>query len=69
MIVTRSWFELSDNIYNSLSSIRSIYLKLARFKTPELKPYGGDALFATECINCHHPVANSDFVFTQPIQH
>nr|WP_295866636.1 heme-binding domain-containing protein [uncultured Chitinophaga sp.] len=41
----------------------------ARFKTPALKPYGTNALFTTECINCHRPVKNNDFVFTAPIQH
>lgn len=41
----------------------------ARFKTPELKPYGKTALFTTECINCHRPVKDNDFVFTSPIQH
>ncbi|QNK61566.1 heme-binding domain-containing protein [Pedobacter sp. PAMC26386] len=41
----------------------------ARFKTPKLTPYGTNALFTTECINCHRPVQNSDFVFTAPIQH
>lgn len=41
----------------------------ARFKTPALKPYGATALFTTECINCHRPVKNNDFVFTAPIQH
>ncbi|SKA33281.1 Cytochrome P460 [Chitinophaga eiseniae] len=41
----------------------------ARFKTPALKPYGTSALFTTECINCHRPVKNNDFVFTAPIQH
>jgi hypothetical protein len=41
----------------------------ARFKTPKLVPYGKDALFTTECIHCHQPMKNNDFVFTQPIKH
>jgi hypothetical protein len=40
----------------------------ARFKTPELKPYGNTVLFANECINCHKPMANNDYVFTLPIK-
>jgi hypothetical protein len=41
----------------------------ARFKTPQLLPYGKDALFTTECIRCHQPMKNNDFVFTQPLSH
>jgi hypothetical protein len=40
----------------------------ARFKTTKLLPYGKTALFATECINCHRPQKDEDFVFTQPVQ-
>ncbi|NCD71674.1 heme-binding domain-containing protein [Mucilaginibacter agri] len=41
----------------------------ARFKTPAMVPYGKTAMFATECVNCHRPQANTDYVFTQPIKH
>ena len=41
----------------------------ARFKTPKLIPYGKTALFTNECINCHKPLSDNDFVFTQPIKH
>ncbi|MBS7565374.1 heme-binding domain-containing protein [Mucilaginibacter sp. Bleaf8] len=40
----------------------------ARFKTPKLTPYGKDAMFTTECINCHKPMHENDFVFTFPIK-
>lgn len=39
----------------------------ARFKTPKMVPYGKTAVFATECISCHQPVADKDYVFTPPI--
>lgn len=41
----------------------------ARYKTMTLVPYGKTALFATECINCHRPQKDEDFVFTQPIKY
>lgn len=41
----------------------------ARFKTPKLLPYGKTKLFATECVNCHRPMSNNDFVFTLPVKH
>jgi hypothetical protein len=39
----------------------------ARWKTDKLAPYGKNALLATECINCHRPFKDEDFVFTEPI--
>jgi len=41
----------------------------ARFKTPKMIPYGKTVLFANECINCHKPMKDADFVFTEPIKH
>ncbi|HMH24560.1 MAG TPA: cytochrome P460 family protein [Puia sp.] len=32
-----------------------------------LVPYGKDANFVTECVNCHRPMKDNDFVFTMPI--
>jgi len=40
----------------------------ARFKTPKMVPYGKTVLFATECVNCHRPMKNNDFVFTEPVK-
>jgi mono/diheme cytochrome c family protein len=38
-----------------------------RWLGPELKPYGKDAHFASECVGCHTPVRDNDFVYTMPI--
>ena len=32
-----------------------------------LKPYGKDAEFVTECMNCHRPLAKVDYTFTLPL--
>jgi len=40
----------------------------ARFKTMKLLPYGKNIGYTTECINCHRPVSNNDFVFTLPVK-
>ncbi|MDB4922529.1 heme-binding domain-containing protein [Mucilaginibacter sp.] len=40
----------------------------ARFKTPKMVPYGKNAMFATECVDCHKPLKDEDFVFTRPIK-
>ena len=39
----------------------------ARWKGAELKPYGSNASFTTECTSCHKPVENNDYVFTAPL--
>ena len=38
----------------------------ARWKGMAQKPYGKDANFSQECINCHRPVKYQDWVFTRP---
>lgn len=38
----------------------------ARWLGKELKPYGGKAILTSECISCHKPLKNNDFVFTKP---
>lgn len=40
----------------------------ARFKTTKMLPYGKNALFANECVNCHRPEKDHDFVFTKPVK-
>lgn len=40
----------------------------ARWKGTDLKPYGTDAAFSGECVGCHAPLRDSDFVFTAPIE-
>ena len=40
----------------------------ARWLGPSLKPYGKDAQLANECIGCHLPVKNSDYVYTMPLK-
>ncbi len=39
----------------------------ARWRGAGLTPYGKDAAFTEECIGCHTPVRNSDYVFTLPV--
>lgn len=39
----------------------------ARWKGASLVPYGKNKLFTTECVGCHQPMKNNDFVFTMPL--
>ncbi len=38
-----------------------------RWRGLDLKPYGKDAHFVTECTSCHLPVRGNDYVYTLPI--
>jgi hypothetical protein len=38
----------------------------ARWVGDELKPYGSDVSFAQECVACHTPVKDRDWVYTTP---
>lgn len=40
----------------------------ARWVGPDQKPYGKDASFTQECIACHTPVKDRDWVFTHPVK-
>lgn len=40
----------------------------ARWVGMEQKPYGENAEFSQECIGCHMPVKDRDYVFTTPAQ-
>jgi len=38
-----------------------------RWRGLDLKPYGKDAHFVTECTGCHMPILGNDYVYTLPI--
>jgi hypothetical protein len=38
-----------------------------RWLGTDLKPYGKNAGFAGECVNCHKPLRKNDYVYTMPI--
>jgi len=38
-----------------------------RWRGTDLKPYGADAHFVTECTSCHQPLRGNDYVYSLPI--
>jgi hypothetical protein len=40
----------------------------ARWRGADLKPYGKDENFVNECVGCHAPLHDTDYVFTEPIR-
>lgn len=39
----------------------------ARFRGEDLKPYGEDPHFDNECLGCHEPVRDNDYVYSLPL--
>jgi Haem-binding domain/Cytochrome P460 len=39
-----------------------------RWRGTDLKPYGKNAHFDNECVSCHRPVRDNDWVYTMPIE-
>lgn len=39
----------------------------ARWRGNDLTPYGKDAQFTQECVTCHRPMKDNDYVFTEPV--
>jgi Cytochrome P460/Haem-binding domain len=40
----------------------------ARWRGADLKPYGKDQNFVDECVGCHRPMEDTNYVFTEPIR-
>jgi Haem-binding domain/Cytochrome P460 len=40
----------------------------ARWRGADLKPYGKDEHFVDECVGCHRPLAETNYVFTEPMR-
>src|SRR5262249_4776749 len=40
----------------------------SRWRGTDLKPYGNDAYFDSECVGCHRPLKTTDYLFTAPVQ-
>jgi hypothetical protein len=40
----------------------------ARWRGADLKPYGKDGKFVDECVGCHRPLSDTNYVFTEPIR-
>ena len=38
-----------------------------RWRGDDLKPYGKDAGFTSECVGCHNPLRKNDYVFSFPL--
>jgi Haem-binding domain/Cytochrome P460 len=63
-----AFFQVEFMIRDSQKYAGTLGWGWARWRGADLKPYGKDAEFTSECVSCHKPVRDSNYVFTEPIQ-
>jgi len=63
-----AFFQVEFMIRDSQKYARTLGWGWARWRGADLKPYGKDAEFTRECVSCHRPLRDSNYVFTEPIQ-
>jgi hypothetical protein len=64
---TGAFFQVEFMIRDSNKYADTLGWGWARWRGADLKPYGKDATFTNECVGCHKPMRNADYVFTEPI--
>ncbi len=50
------------------SDLAAAAARYGRWLGAEQRPYGKDATFVQECVGCHTPVKDRDWVFTHPVK-
>lgn len=67
-IQTGEFYQVEFMIKNSNKYAGTKGWGWARWRGMDLKPYGEDASFVDECIRCHQPFKENDYVFTLPLK-
>ena len=62
------FFQVEFMIRDSKNYAGTLGWGWARWRGADLKPYGKDASFSSECVGCHRALGNTDYVFTAPIR-
>lgn len=68
LIRAGAFFQVEFMIRDSTKYASTLGWGFARWRGADLKPYGKDADFARECVGCHRPLRDSNYVFTEPIR-
>jgi len=68
LVRTGAFFQVEFMIRDSKKYARTLGWGWARWRGADLKPYGKDAEFTRECVGCHRPLRDSNYVFTEPIR-
>ncbi len=65
---TGAFFQVEFMIRDTKKYAGTLGWGWARWRGADLKPYGRDKDFTSECVGCHNPLANTNYVFTMPIR-
>jgi len=68
VIHTGQFFQVEFMIKDSQKYASTKGWGWARWRGTDLKPYGANANFSSECVTCHSPLRKNDYVFTMPIE-
>jgi hypothetical protein len=68
LVHTGAFFQVEFMIRDAKKYARTLGWGWARWRGAGLTPYGKDADFTRECVGCHRPLRDSNYVFTEPIQ-
>jgi hypothetical protein len=63
-----SFYQVEFMIRESKKFSSTLGWGFGRWRGAELKPYGKNAAFVSECVSCHRPLKNIDYTFTIPIK-
>jgi hypothetical protein len=68
VVRTGAFFQVEFMVRDSRKYAGTLGWGWARWRGADLKPYGRDAEFTRECVGCHAPLRNTNYVFTEPIR-
>jgi hypothetical protein len=63
-----AFFQVEFMVRDSRKYASTLDWGWARWRGADLKPYGKDQNFTAECVGCHSPLRNTNYVFTPPIR-
>lgn len=68
LVRTGAFFQVEFMIRDSQKYAQTLGWGWARWRGADLKPYGKDQNFSSECVGCHSPLHKTNYVFTMPIR-
>jgi heme-binding protein/cytochrome P460 len=66
VIHTGAFFQVEFMLRDSEKYASTLGWGWGRWRGTDLKPYGKDANFTSECVGCHAPLRKNDYVYTMP---
>ena len=63
-----AFFQVEFMVRDSRKYASTLGWGWARWRGADLKPYGKGQNFTAECVGCHSPLRNTNYVFTPPIR-